>query len=156
MQIPIFCESLESWIILELQGAIEGREVTVLDGLALGKMIQRGGSETEVILTVGNSMLDGKKTALAKPIVVLRKIHHAATATTETMHDDSDDRIHDDARHSADESGKARGYQCVGVVREKYVFKTRPRTSLTAPPPEKKFKSLNKVEAEAEKEGETM
>lgn len=85
------------WVLLELQGGIEGRDGSALNGLPLGTLDVSGKSAS---LLVGNQRLHGTTVELPKPLAVLRK---------------------------AEEAGPTPAYGVVGFVRRKLVFKSRPQ-----------------------------
>lgn len=67
-------------------------------------------------LTVGYHEVEGKLTALKKPLVVLR-------------------------RAQADGAGEHAAYEAVGVIRKKFNFKNRPKALISAAEPGKRMKT---------------
>lgn len=101
-------ESVPKYVMLELQGVIETR-----DGMPhtpeLGVLsLERGGALP--VMTVGRSRLEGAVVKLHNPLLVIEK-------------DSSSDASSSSSASSLTETH----YKVLGVIREKYLFKTRPR-----------------------------
>jgi chromosome transmission fidelity protein 8 len=120
MKVPIFCESTQEWCIVEMQGQVHVREPPAptasdpdpqlrLDGMEVGSI--RAKSATDVVMTVGNYEIDGRRIALSKPIAVLKKVRQQSPG-------------------GDDEDEEKMALHVVGVVRHKYLFKSRPRAIL--------------------------
>jgi hypothetical protein len=97
---------VETWVMLELQGTVEARSgtgATSEDVLEIGQLtLEKGG--TMPVLIVGLSRLEGSVVKLPNPLLVIKK------------------------RPSSSSSSVGASYDVLGVVREKYLFKTRPKT----------------------------
>ncbi|EFN54833.1 hypothetical protein CHLNCDRAFT_134854 [Chlorella variabilis] len=108
MLIPISSDegSSRSWALIEMQGEVERK-----DGGTLEEAFDVGtlsvSSSGAVMLTIGYHQLEGKRMELKKPFAVL-------------------DRVADAEGHSTE-------YKVIGVVREKILFKARPRALITKP-----------------------
>ncbi|KAL4441215.1 hypothetical protein ABPG77_011452 [Micractinium sp. CCAP 211/92] len=110
MLVPLTAEegSSRPWALLEMQGELERK-----DGGSLEEAFNVGtlsvSSSGSVLLTIGYHQLEGKRMELKKPFAVLDKAEGG-------------------------ERGEA-GYKVIGVVREKILFKARPRALITKPGP---------------------
>lgn len=97
------------WSLVELQGNIalpqDWEEQTVVD---LGNLTLSPENEDVVQLTFGHHQMEGKVVSLKKPLAVL-----------------------DSVISSPDESSPER--KIIGVIKQKYVFKARPRPLITKP-----------------------
>ncbi|KAI3438097.1 hypothetical protein D9Q98_000539 [Chlorella vulgaris] len=108
MLIPITSEdgSAASWAMIEMQGELERK-----DGGSLDEAFDVGTLSTSstgaVLLTIGYHQLEGKRLELKKPFVVM------------------------DREQGAD--GESTHYKVIGVIREKILFKARPRPLITKP-----------------------
>ena len=111
MLIPITTggDSLPEWAMIELQGTIEIQGGKTHEGdLAVATLKLAGSGQDTVVMTVGYHQLEGKRVPLKKPLAVMEK--------TEDSHPDG-----------------GVGYSVVGVIRNKYLFKTRPRAMISKP-----------------------
>eukprot|EP01112_Ceratiomyxa_fruticulosa_P017578 TRINITY_DN5499_c0_g1_i1.p1 TRINITY_DN5499_c0_g1~~TRINITY_DN5499_c0_g1_i1.p1 ORF type:complete len:131 (-),score=38.08 TRINITY_DN5499_c0_g1_i1:77-469(-) len=117
MQFFIRCrESLDEWSILEIQGSLEVSDAENVDELEAGVLTLTGNSNAT--LMIGASMLEGKVTPLKKPLVVMKK---KGVDQIEYM----------DEGDSEKDSSNSTEYEVVGIVKEKIIFKTRPKFIVT-------------------------
>ncbi|GAQ87924.1 hypothetical protein KFL_003880060 [Klebsormidium nitens] len=125
MLAPIRCECgiCAEWTMIELQGEIDvqGAFKNEMQNLRIGILCQ---TPTEKpILRIGYHELEGSRVVLKKALAVLRKIKLPPTAGQQI------------------EGGSTR-FDVVGVIRQKYLFKTRPRPLISKPEPKlKKIKA---------------
>mmetsp|Transcript_18703 Transcript_18703/g.52565 ORF Transcript_18703/g.52565 Transcript_18703/m.52565 type:complete len:115 (-) Transcript_18703:485-829(-) len=110
MLIPIkgYRDSVKEWALIELQGKIEDVAGAELSN-ELGRLVAVQGQKDVVRLTVGYHQLEGKRLDLKKPFAILQK------------------------QQSVEEAGSATSYQVAGVVKSKYLFKTRPTALISKP-----------------------
>lgn len=88
------------WTAIELQGFMEARNGTTVNGLPVGDLARKG--EKGVTLTVGNQRLDGKIVECKQPIAVMSRIEGSG------------------------EGGSAGEFEIAGFIRRKMVFLHRP------------------------------
>ncbi|XP_019638384.1 PREDICTED: chromosome transmission fidelity protein 8 homolog [Branchiostoma belcheri] len=104
------------WTMVELQGVLETRDSSGLPGNRLGDLhFTKGG---QPILLIGHHVLHGKVVELEKPFAVLVK------EKEKEKKDDSTDSM--DTGESAD-TVTCSDYLVKAVIRNKLVFKNRPR-----------------------------
>ncbi|KAL7749867.1 hypothetical protein RI367_004743 [Sorochytrium milnesiophthora] len=152
-------------VLIELQGSLAaveehgsggsgGDSIADLRSLPIGNLTLSTTGKPQ--LMIGSHRLEGQVASLPKPYAVLRKrrLEHKdqqerpsslmPTTTTTTarladsdFHDSSTelDRLH---RHMA--AAPTVEYEVLGVVRERYLFKTRPELIAATSPPSKKLK----------------
>lgn len=89
-----------------------------LAGKVLGQLEASGASAS---LVIGNHRLDGKASAMPKPMAVLRRVRQAAPAS-------------DDGGEPGAGAGAGVHYQVVGLVESRLLFKTRPKPVVEAKP----------------------
>lgn len=131
---------LSEWTGIELQGSLTQRDgKTNPAGRKIGDLTLVDAKGERAILVIGNHQLKGKKVTLAKPLAVTRKRARA-------VYDSSDDRAAVDDSLTEKDSSKVKRqrsnaesecgsdelvvdstYEVVGIMRNKYVFKTRPK-----------------------------
>jgi chromosome transmission fidelity protein 8 len=113
MLIPIRSEGdgPPAWAMIELQGEIE-RIIEAIPGEPFDVGTLTATDDTSVQLVIGYHRLEGTKMALKKPVAILEKIES----------NDDDDNDDNEVR-----------YKVIGVVREKLIFKQRPRAIITNP-----------------------
>ncbi|KAG7673451.1 hypothetical protein Ndes2526B_g03100 [Nannochloris sp. 'desiccata'] len=98
------------WAMIELQGKLERNgENKDTVGFDVGTLTTS--STGTLHLTIGYHQCEGKIQTLKKPLAVLSKTDGADPATGEPTQE----------------------YKVVGVVREKYLFKARPRALISKP-----------------------
>ncbi|KAI8850728.1 hypothetical protein BC829DRAFT_388743 [Chytridium lagenaria] len=142
---------LEDFVLIELQGTLEAGDepsvasapgaasIQMFAGKEVGRLSQSG---DKYHLVVGKHRLTGKKTALKKPVAVIRKLHltppvprqdalmeTAATDTTtatDTMMTDVDDTQRIGGLVGQPEGKPKMKMEIVTVVKWKYVFDARP------------------------------
>ncbi|GIL91204.1 hypothetical protein Vretimale_18861 [Volvox reticuliferus] len=110
MIIPIKCpgSNVIEWVLVELQGKIEN--LTEEQTSEIGVLISKEPDGKVLQLTIGYHQLEGKRVPLKKPLAVLNKC--------ERMPHDGD---------------ASTSYEVVGVIRNQYLFKTRPRALISKP-----------------------
>lgn len=131
--------SVPEWSGIELQGSLAQRDGEANpSGRMIGDLTLVGPKGERAILIIGNHQLKGKKVTLAKPLAVTRKRAREAYEGSENRGevDDSTGKTDSSAkrqRSSAESEGDDdevavdSTYEIVGVMRNKYVFKTRPK-----------------------------
>ncbi|XP_066290059.1 chromosome transmission fidelity protein 8 homolog [Branchiostoma lanceolatum] len=111
------------WTMVELQGELETRDSSGLPGNRLGDLhFTKGG---QPIVLIGHHVLHGKVVELEKPFAVLVK------EKKKDNKDDSTDSM--DTGDSAEDSEKCSDYLVKAVIRNKLVFKNRPRPIINLP-----------------------
>ncbi|XP_022736134.1 putative uncharacterized protein DDB_G0287975 [Durio zibethinus] len=139
MQIQVKCscgaEKCPEWAIIELQGVVEVQPSfrDSLQNLQIG-LLCRPSFQENYTFTVGYHELTGSKVALKKPMLVLKKIK----------------RMNVDQSDEATSSSKVE-LDVVGVIRQKILFKTRPKALISGPQPAVKEKA-NAAGAAAQKQ----
>ncbi|XP_042503711.1 chromosome transmission fidelity protein 8 homolog [Macadamia integrifolia] len=122
MQIQVKCscgeENCPEWAIVELQGVIEAQPFVQdrLQNLEIGCLCHTS-SEGKYTFTVGYHELSGSKVPLKKPFLVLKK---KKVVNVELEKNDS----------SA--SSKIE-LEIVGIIRQRILFKTRPKALISKP-----------------------
>ncbi|KAK7283656.1 hypothetical protein RIF29_13332 [Crotalaria pallida] len=120
MQIRIRCNcgetTCEEWGIVELQGVVEpqpGFHLS-LQNLHIGTLCRPSSSPPQEVytFTVGYHELTGSKVPLKKPMLVLKKIKQ--------QQDDGEIEVE---------------LRVVGIIRNKILFKTRPKALISSKPP---------------------
>lgn len=124
MQIKLKCncskEDCKEWAILELQGAIDVQPAfqNKLQNLQIGSLC-RSSKQDNYFFTVGYHELEGKKVPLKKPLLVLRKQKEV-------------DMVDVDA-HIPEVKCSTVEYEVIGIIKQKILFKTRPKALITKP-----------------------
>lgn len=95
-------------VLLELQGEVSSRS-KIFSGLELGSLSFSNGKPT---LRIGNHSLDGSVQKMKKPVVCTKIVRDIKT----------------------DDGGTRSEVQVVAIVREKYLFNTRPQPIISARP----------------------
>ncbi|XP_070031146.1 uncharacterized protein [Nicotiana tomentosiformis] len=122
MQIQVKCscgeEKCPEWAILELQGVVEAQPSFKdrLQNLQIG-ILCRPSSQESYTFTVGYHELAGTKVPLKKPMLVLKKIKL------------------DSEGKKGDISSSRVELDVIGIIRQKILFKTRPKALISKPQP---------------------
>ncbi|XAR71730.1 hypothetical protein NMG60_11018133 [Bertholletia excelsa] len=122
MQIQVKCSCGEGncpeWAIIELQGVIEPQPAFQerLQNLEIGQLC-RPSSQESYTFTVGYHELTGSKVPLKKPLLVLKKTRSSALD------------------QGGDLSLSTVELQVIGIIRQRILFKTRPRALISRPEP---------------------
>ncbi|KAF5843339.1 chromosome transmission fidelity protein 8 [Dunaliella salina] len=103
-------DNVKEWALIELQGKVEDVAGAELSN-ELGRLVAVQGQKDVVRLTVGYHQLEGKRLDLKKPFAILQK----------------------QQQQSAEETGSSVSYQVAGVIKSKYLFKTRPTALISKP-----------------------
>lgn len=113
--IPIACSSTQcpTWCLIELQGELEVQEETTSATFPVGSLCQSSFKGDALQLTIANHQLEGKKVALKKPFAILQP-------------------------EATDQAGLCQSYKVIGMLHDKYLFKTRPRPLISKPDPTKR------------------
>ncbi|KAI7838182.1 hypothetical protein COHA_008030 [Chlorella ohadii] len=113
MLVPLTADegSKRAWALIEMQGELERKDGGTLDeAFDVGTLsVSSSGS---VLLTIGYHQLEGKRMELKKPFAVLDRVTGSG---------------------SGEEGQDSTQYKVIGVVREKILFKARPRALITKP-----------------------
>ncbi|GLJ25378.1 hypothetical protein SUGI_0485820 [Cryptomeria japonica] len=140
MQIKLKCncskEDCMEWAILELQGTIDVQLAfrNKLQNLQIGSLC-RSSKQDNYFFTVGYHELEGKKVPLKKPLLVLRKQKEV------DMRDvDANFNIPEVKRSIVE-------YEVIGIIKQKILFKTRPKALISKP--EVKEKKITPLDASA-------
>ncbi|CAM8938263.1 unnamed protein product [Rhodiola kirilowii] len=119
MQIRVKCgcgEECQEWTIVEVQGVVEVQPAfrEQFQNLEIGKLCRPSSQETYTF-TVGYHELTGSKVPLKKPLVVLKKVEIDASGqeTASTL--------------------KKVELEVVGIIRQRILFKTRPKALISTP-----------------------
>ncbi|KMS99080.1 hypothetical protein BVRB_3g066790 [Beta vulgaris subsp. vulgaris] len=110
-------KNCKEWAIIELQGVIEAQSEEVqnnLQNLEIGR-ICRPSSQESYTFTIGYHELTGSKVTLKKPLLVLKKVKHS-----------------DGDQSRSSESSTNMELDVIGIVRQKILFKTRPRALISS------------------------
>ncbi|GLC46605.1 hypothetical protein PLESTM_001896000 [Pleodorina starrii] len=96
------------WVLVELQGKLEN--LTDEETSEIGVLLSKDKDGKALQLTIGYHQLEGKRVPLKKPLAILSKSGSTS--------------------HAGDTSTS---YEVVGVIRDQYLFKTRPRALISKP-----------------------
>ncbi|XP_057547699.1 uncharacterized protein LOC130826157 [Amaranthus tricolor] len=112
-------KNCKEWAIIELQGVIEAQPhlQNNLQNLEIGRLC-RPPSQEIYTFTIGYHELTGSKITLKKPFLVLKKVKHSEP--------DGDQNI------SSSKSSVNVELDVVGIIRQKIMFKTRPKALITS------------------------
>ncbi|WIA17318.1 hypothetical protein OEZ85_014183 [Tetradesmus obliquus] len=113
MIIPVAAleDGIQEWALVELQGKIEPqRDVDLQESLAVGTMQLSKANQDVVQLQIGYHVLEGKRMPLKKPVAIMDKVQ-------ETDFEGNSQTV----------------CKVIGVLRHKYLFKTRPRALISRP-----------------------
>lgn len=130
MEIKLKCscgqQNCPEWAIIELQGVVEVQPAFQdrLQNLQIG-LLCRPSSEENYTFTVGYHELSGSKIPLKKPLLVLKK-----TIKSDMEIDQNDDDLNS-SRVDLD---------VIGIIRQRILFKTRPKALISKPQPTVKEK----------------
>ncbi|KAK1415256.1 hypothetical protein QVD17_31032 [Tagetes erecta] len=131
MEIKLKCSCGESncreWAIIELQGVVEVQPAFQdrIQNLQIGLLCRTSSQETYTF-TVGYHELSGSKIPLKKPLLVLKK----NIIKSDMEIDQNDDQI-DSSRVEL---------EVIGIIRQRILFKTRPKALISEPQPAVKEK----------------
>lgn len=130
MQIQVKCEcgasDCKEWALLELQGVLEiqpSAQHLPLHALRIGSLC-RGQHQDKYQLTIGYHVLEGKKIALKKPMLVLRKIVKEEPMEVEPSFSSLGTQYPKPVKKHAE-------LNVIGVIRHKLLFKTRPKALIS-------------------------
>mmetsp|Transcript_48776 Transcript_48776/g.122741 ORF Transcript_48776/g.122741 Transcript_48776/m.122741 type:complete len:146 (+) Transcript_48776:72-509(+) len=123
----------QSWVLLELQGTVCSREHEQLQALRLGRIVDKGEGNAELI--IGNHRLDGSLVALSAPLLLCGR------SRKNQDKEEQEDRLTEQrsggeskrARYSSTEeitTQTAHNYKVSGIIWYKYTFKHRPHPIL--------------------------
>mmetsp|Transcript_25759 Transcript_25759/g.43177 ORF Transcript_25759/g.43177 Transcript_25759/m.43177 type:complete len:140 (+) Transcript_25759:121-540(+) len=132
MRLPVQCEcgNCNEWAILEFQGEIELQSSDLsLNNLEVGTLCQL--SSKAIKITVGYHEIEGTLTALKKPVVLLRSRFATSDEQASAMQTSDD----------PEELEVCEGFDIVGVVRKKFMFKHRPKALISKPEATKKMRT---------------
>lgn len=137
MLVPIRCPCgvCPQWAVVELQGTVELQQAVRdhVQSLQIGTM--RCASAGKILFTIGYHELEGRLTALKKPLVILRKCQVAATAATcpvQASPSPTSPMSDIPQQYSHPQVDVKTEYHAIGVIRHKYLFKARPRALISA------------------------
>ncbi|XP_058205401.1 uncharacterized protein LOC131319248 [Rhododendron vialii] len=122
MHIRVKCNCGEhncpEWAIVELQGVIEPQPAfqNRLQNLEIGQLCRPSSQETYTF-TVGYHELTGSKIPLKKPLLVLKKTRDS------------------DAENVEHEQSSKVELEVIGIIRQRILFKTRPKALISRPQP---------------------
>ncbi|TFK40200.1 Ctf8-domain-containing protein [Crucibulum laeve] len=111
-------------VLIELQGAleVECNHPSERDGKLVGMLGIEEGSNKPT-LRIGHHLLEGKISALAKPLAIL---HRSVPGDPVSKEAPSDNAMECDSSVDAAKDGSRAGWNIVGVVKKKIVFAKRP------------------------------
>ncbi|GLU24231.1 hypothetical protein SLE2022_401810 [Rubroshorea leprosula] len=118
MQIQVKCscgaEKCPEWAIIELQGVVEVQPSFQgsLQNLQIGRLC-RPSSQESYTFTVGYHELMGSRVALKKPLLVMKKTKQISEGS----------------------SSPEVELEVIGIIRQKILFKTRPKALISKPEP---------------------
>ncbi|KAL2920632.1 Chromosome transmission fidelity protein 8-like protein [Bienertia sinuspersici] len=120
IQVKCSCgeDNCKEWAIIELQGVVEPQSQQPhlnLQNLRIGLLCRPSSQETYT-LTIGYHELTGSKVTLKKPLLVLKKLKH----------------YDEDESTSSKLSPSKVELDVIGIIRQKILFKTRPRALITS------------------------
>ncbi|KAI3735288.1 hypothetical protein L6452_14783 [Arctium lappa] len=133
MEIKLKCscgqQNCPEWAIIELQGVVEVQPAFQdrLQNLQIG-LLCRPSSQESYTFTVGYHELSGSKIPLKKPLLVLKKI---MKSDMEIDQNDDDDDLNSSSRVDL---------EVIGIIRQRILFKTRPKALISKPQPTVKEK----------------
>uniref|UniRef100_A0A803M0F8 Chromosome transmission fidelity protein 8 n=2 Tax=Chenopodium quinoa TaxID=63459 RepID=A0A803M0F8_CHEQI len=106
----------QEWAIIELQGVIEAQPQfqDCLQNLEIGRLCRPSSQETYTF-TIGYHELTGSKVKLKKPLLVLKKVKHS-----------------DEEQRVCSKSSPAVELDVIGIIRQKILFKTRPKALISS------------------------
>ncbi|CAK9311247.1 unnamed protein product [Citrullus colocynthis] len=122
MQIKLKCNCGEAkcleWAVVELQGVVEPQSTFQdrLQNLEIG-ILCRPSAQEVYTFTVGYHELTGSKVPLKKPLLVLKK--------TRSVDEDQ----------STDTKSVNAELEVIGIIRQRILFKTRPKALISKPQP---------------------
>ncbi|KAL8201609.1 hypothetical protein R6Q57_010756 [Mikania cordata] len=126
MEIKLKCGCGESncpeWAIIELQGVVEVQPAfqNRIQNLQIGLLCRPSSQETYTF-TVGYHELSGSKIPLKKPLLVLKK----KIIKSDMEIDQNDDHL----------SSSGMELEVIGIIRQRILFKTRPKALISEPQP---------------------
>ncbi|KAH9607487.1 hypothetical protein KSS87_019384 [Heliosperma pusillum] len=117
IQVKCSCgeEKCPEWAIIEVQGVVEVKPELQnnLQNLEIGRLCRPSSQETYTF-TIGYHELTGSRVKLKKPLVVLKKVKHS-----------------DEDQETNPNSSSTVELDVIGVIRQKILFKTRPKALIT-------------------------
>eukprot|EP01102_Stenamoeba_stenopodia_P012622 TRINITY_DN400_c0_g1_i3.p1 TRINITY_DN400_c0_g1~~TRINITY_DN400_c0_g1_i3.p1 ORF type:complete len:147 (+),score=19.70 TRINITY_DN400_c0_g1_i3:54-443(+) len=110
---------LLEWAMVELQGSLDLRHTNQSDSLSCEQLeigtlaLKENGAPT---MTIGSHLLEGAVVELKKPLLVIRN-----TTTTTTVGAKDNEGV------AGDPDSPPKTYNVVGVVKRKFLFRSRPK-----------------------------
>ena len=126
--------SIPQWTGIELQGSLTQRDgATNPAGRNIGDLTLCDAKGERAILVIGNHQLKGKRVELARPLAITRKRVRDESSSGASDVPGGKRRRREDGDSESEFDGAGGGlkvdseYEIVGVMRSKYIFKTRPK-----------------------------
>lgn len=134
------------WALIELQGKLEQQPGFTDQPISdIGTLVSTSANGDSLQLTIGYHQMDGKRVPLKKPFAIMRKkVEQQAAAVAAAGEPSSGQQQQQDGAHTdgdaavvaaagAAPAAASTSYEVIGVIRHKYLFKTRPRPLISKP-----------------------
>ncbi|KAL2629457.1 hypothetical protein R1flu_014143 [Riccia fluitans] len=125
IQLKCSCENCREWAIIELQGTIEIQQSELLEklrNLEIGTLCKRPAGK--FALTVGYHELEGTQVTLKKPMLVFKSERQGLPDAERT----------EVGTIGTDTQGEYKvELQVIGIIRQKLLFKNRPKALISKP-----------------------